>query len=369
MTKRPKHILISGGGTGGHIFPAVAIADGLKERLPEAEILFVGAKGRMEMKRVPEAGYPIEGLWISGIQRSLSTKNLAFPFKLISSLFRARHIVKRFKPDLAIGVGGYASGPLLWAATRAGVPSLIQEQNSYPGITNRLLANKVQSICVAFEGMEKWFPAGKTILTGNPLRPKAIDITGKHEEALAFFGLEGDKPVVLITGGSQGARSINNAILAGLEMLTGSGIQLIWQCGDNFYTIAKEAITKRNYPNLHLTPFISRMDLAYAAADLVVARAGAMTVAELAATAKPAILVPLPTAAEDHQTSNARKLEEAGAAMLQPDNTANKQLISAIITLANDAEKRKTMSLNVSRFARIDATQRIVDEALKLMKA
>ncbi len=369
MTKRPKHILISGGGTGGHIFPAVAIADGLKERLTDAEILFVGAKGRMEMKRVPEAGYPIEGLWISGIQRSLSTKNLAFPFKLISSLFRARQIVKRFKPDLAIGVGGYASGPLLWAATRAGVPSLIQEQNSYPGITNRVLANKVQCICVAFEGMEKWFPAGRTILTGNPLRPKAIDIAGKREEALAYFGLESDKPVVLITGGSQGARSINNAILAGLDMLTGLGIQLIWQCGEAFYTFAREAITKRNYSNLHLTPFISRMDLAYAAADLVVARAGAMTVAELAATAKPAILVPLPTAAEDHQTSNARKLEEAGAAILQPNNTAKEQLVSAIITLANDAERRKTMSLNVSRFARIDATQRIVDEALKLMKA
>lgn len=369
MTKRPKHILISGGGTGGHIFPAVAIADGLKERLPDAKILFVGAKGRMEMKRVPEAGYPIEGLWISGIKRSLSKKNLAFPFKLISSLLRARRIVKRFKPDLAIGVGGYASGPLLWAATRAGVPSLIQEQNSYPGITNRLLANKVQCICVAFEDMEKWFPAGKTILTGNPLRPKAIDIAGKRDEALSYFGLEGTKPVVLITGGSQGARSINNAILAGLDVLTGSGTQLIWQCGEAFYTIAKEAITKRNYANLHLTSFISRMDLAYAAADLVVARAGAMTVAELAATAKPAILVPLPTAAEDHQTSNARKLEEAGAAILQPDNSAKEQLISAIITLANDTERRKTMSLNVSRFARIDATQRIVDEALKLMKA
>lgn len=368
MTLRPKHILISGGGTGGHIFPALAIADGIKERMPDAHILFVGATGRMEMHRVPEAGYPIEGLWISGIHRSLNVKNLSFPLKLASSLFKAAGIVRRFRPDLAVGVGGYASGPLLWAATNAGVPSLIQEQNSYPGITNKLLAKKVQRICVAFEGMEKWFPAEKIVLTGNPLRSQAIDTEGKKAEALNFFGLVDSKPVVLITGGSQGARSINEAILSSLDTLFGAGLQLIWQCGEPFYPIAKKALSKENYPGFHLTSFIKRMDLAFAAAELVVARAGAMTVAELAATAKPAIFVPLPTAAEDHQTSNAMQLVKAGAAILLPDYSAKQNLATEIIELAGNAERLRSLSLNIRKFARIRATENIVDEALKLMK-
>lgn len=368
MTRKPKRILISGGGTGGHIFPALAIADGLKERLPDAQILFVGAKGRMEMQRVPEAGYSIEGLWISGIQRSLSLRNIVFPLKLTYSLYKAMRIVRRFEPDLAVGVGGYASGPLLWAATRAGVPSLIQEQNSYPGITNRLLAKKVQRICVAFEGMERWFPHEKTILTGNPIRPNAIDIQGKKNEAMRFFELEASKPVVLVTGGSQGAKSINRAILGGLDKIAAAGLQLVWQCGVPFYPTAVEAIEKLNYHGIRVMPFIHRMDMAYAAADIVVARAGAMTVAELAATAKPAILVPLPTAAEDHQTSNATKLSQANAAILQPDITTQQNLTDEMIRLASDETRLKALSVNISRFARIDATKRIVDEALKLMK-
>lgn len=367
MTLRPKHILISGGGTGGHIFPALAIADGIKERMPDAQILFVGAKGRMEMQRVPEAGYPIEGLWISGIQRSLNLNNLSFPLKLASSLYKAAGIVRSFRPDLAVGVGGYASGPLLWAATNAGVPSLIQEQNSYPGITNRLLAKKVQRICVAFEGMEKWFPPEKTILTGNPLRPQAIDTEGKTGEALHFFGLAESKPVVLITGGSQGARSINEAILSSLETLSAAGLQLIWQCGEAFYPIAKDAIEKENYTGFYITPFLKRMDLAYAAATLVVARAGAMTVAELAATAKPAIFVPLPTAAEDHQTSNAMQLVKAGSALMLPDHLAKQSLATEIIELSGNGEKRRLLSENIRKFARIHATENIVEEAIKLM--
>lgn len=368
MNKRPKHILISGGGTGGHIFPALAIADGLRERIPDALILFVGAKGRMEMHRVPEAGYPIEGLWISGIQRSLSLSNLAFPVKLASSLFNAKRIIRKFKPDLAVGVGGYASGPLLWAASQAGVPSLIQEQNSYPGITNRLLAKRVQRICVAFEGMERWFAPEKIVLTGNPLRPQAIDIEGKKSEALTFFGLDESKPVVLVTGGSQGARSINEAILAGLNELVQANLQLIWQCGESFYPIARQAIDNQSLSGVSLMPFIKRMDLAYAAADLVVARAGAMTLAELAATGRPAIFVPLPTAAEDHQTSNARKLVEAGAALMVANSAAGNQLVAEILQLTKNSEQRKTLSENIKRFARLDATRHIVDEAMKLLK-
>jgi UDP-N-acetylglucosamine--N-acetylmuramyl-(pentapeptide) pyrophosphoryl-undecaprenol N-acetylglucosamine transferase len=368
MTLGPRHILISGGGTGGHIFPALAIAEGLKQRLPDAQILFVGAKGRMEMQRVPEAGYPIEGLWISGIQRSLNLKNLIFPIKLASSLYKATRIIRRFKPDLAVGVGGYASGPLLWAATKAGVPSLIQEQNSYPGITNKLLAKKVQRICVAFEGMEKWFPPEKIIVTGNPLRTSAIDIAGKKAEALNHFGLTDAQPIVLITGGSQGARSINEAILNNLTALSRAGLQIIWQCGEAFYPIAKDAIEDGRFTGFSLMPFIKRMDLAYAAATLVVARAGAMTMAELAATGKPSIFVPLPTAAEDHQTSNAMQLVKASAAILQPDKTAKENLVNEIITLANDAEKCTSLSKNISKFARIHATDTIVEEALKLIK-
>ncbi|MBK9291358.1 MAG: undecaprenyldiphospho-muramoylpentapeptide beta-N-acetylglucosaminyltransferase [Bacteroidetes bacterium] len=367
MNKRPKHILISGGGTGGHIFPAIAIADGLKNRLPDARILFVGAQGRMEMQRVPEAGYPIEGLWISGIQRSLSASNLSFPIKLASSLLKARKIVRQFRPDLAVGVGGYASGPLLWAATSAGVPALIQEQNAFPGITNRLLASRVERICVAFEGMEKWFPAEKLILTGNPLRPAAIDIAGKRGEALRFFQLGEEQPVVLVTGGSQGARSINESILEGLDALRNAGIQLLWQCGEAFYPKAKALLENRNMNGISLQPFIRRMDLAYAAATLVVARAGAMTVAELAATGKAAIFVPLPTAAEDHQTRNAMQLAEAGAAIVQPDSTARANLVNEIIALAQNEDKQNLMAKNIRKFARTDATDRIVEEAIKLM--
>ena len=342
---RALKFIISGGGTGGHIFPAIAIANALRKIHPDSEILFIGAKDRMEMEKVPRAGYPIEGLWISGLQRNLTAKNLLFPVKLVSSLVKARKIIKRFKPDAVIGVGGYASAAVLRMAVSMNIPALIQEQNSFPGITNKWLAPKVNRICVAFEGMEKYFPENKIIITGNPVRDEVIDIKGKRKGAIQFFKLEEDKPTLVITGGSLGARSVNQNILAGIERIINAGIQVVWQTEKPFY---KEAIEgTKGMGNVKIHEFIYEMDKAYAVADLLVTRAGAITVSELELVKKPAILVPLPSAAEDHQTKNALALIKKDAAVLVPDKEAGKKLVETLIVLMNDDNRRKTIEKNL----------------------
>ena len=370
MSRPKKRIIISGGGTGGHIFPAVAIADGLKKRLGDPEILFIGAKGRMEMKKVPAAGYPIKGLWISGIQRRLTLKNLSFPFKLISSLMKARKIIKKFKPDVAIGTGGYASGPMLRVASRKGIPSLIQEQNSFPGITNRILSRTVDTICVAFEGMEKHFPASRIVITGNPVRKDITELKGKKEKGLDFFGLDKDLKTILIIGGSQGARSINLAFAKQLEELLEEDVQIIWQCGTMFYDSAKAikgSIAASKAGRVKVFDFISNMDFAYAVADMVISRAGAIAISELCIAGNPLILIPLPGAAEDHQTKNAMALQDKDAAILLRDDKLDTDLAGTLITLLKDEEKQKLMRSNIRSLAKPEATEKIVDEIIKLL--
>jgi UDP-N-acetylglucosamine--N-acetylmuramyl-(pentapeptide) pyrophosphoryl-undecaprenol N-acetylglucosamine transferase len=361
-------IIISGGGTGGHIFPAIAIAEAIKKAEPEAEFLFVGAKGRMEMERVPAAGYDIEGLWISGIQRSLTLKNLSFPFKLISSLLNARKIVKKFKPDLAVGVGGYASGPLLKVATSMKIPSLIQEQNSYPGITNKLLAKSVDKICVAYEGLERWFPKEKIVMTGNPVREAVVDLEGKRKAAAEFFNLNPDIPTLVVVGGSLGARTINQSIEAGLNQLEDKGYQLIWQTGKLYAEQAKTALQNLNSKRVVTLPFIDRMDYAYAMADVLVSRAGAMSVSEICLVAKPSILVPSPNVAEDHQTKNAKALADKNAAILISDAEAAKDLVAEAVKLLGSEQKRSELSTNARKMAFADASEKIALEALKLIR-
>ncbi len=360
--------VISGGGTGGHVFPAIAIADGIRARIPDADILFVGAKGRMEMERVPQAGYPIKGLYISGIQRKLSWKNLIFPFKVLYAFWQARQWLRKFKPDVVIGVGGYASGPTLQAAISLRIPTLIQEQNSYPGITNRMLARKTDCICVAYENMQSWFPKERTILTGNPLRLPAVDIYGKKQAALKFFRLSPEKPVVLVVGGSQGAWAINRAISQGLDKLAAQGLQLIWQTGTHYLREARKQIGAiGENSGIVAWGFIKRMDMAYAAADIIVSRAGAMAISEMAVVGKPVIFVPLPTAAEDHQAKNAKRLVARNAAMIVENRDANEILVPAIISLSQNPEKMQEMANQIKSFAMPDAGERIVNEILKLI--
>jgi UDP-N-acetylglucosamine--N-acetylmuramyl-(pentapeptide) pyrophosphoryl-undecaprenol N-acetylglucosamine transferase len=367
-THRPYRIIISGGGTGGHIYPAVAIANQIKAISPKSEILFVGAKGRMEMTRVPEAGYKIVGLWISGLQRRLTLDNLSFPLKVLSSIRASHKIIKDFKPDAVVGVGGYASGPLLYAATAKGIPSLIQEQNSYAGITNKLLAKRVGKVCVAYENMESFFPAEKLVLTGNPVRQDILDITEKRREALLHFGLTSEKKTILVIGGSLGARTINYSIAGGLAQLAESGYQLIWQTGKGFYTEAKELEANYTEKGIRVFDFIKRMDLAYAAADIVVSRAGALSISELCLAAKPCILVPSPNVAEDHQTKNAMALVQQHAAILVKDVEASQKLIPATLQLAQDEQEQKRLSDNIKKMARPNAAAEIVNELVKLIK-
>ncbi len=361
-------IIISGGGTGGHIFPAIAIANALKAINPSIDILFVGAEGKMEMEKVPAAGYRIIGLPIAGIKRELSLDNLSFPFKLIESLNKAGKLMKSFNPDVAVGVGGYASGPMLFTASRKGIPTLIQEQNSYPGITNKILSMKASKVCVAYENMNRFFGASKIIFTGNPVREDIKHIDGKKEESIKYFGLDPNKPTLLVVGGSQGARSINRAIKAGLKQIDDAGVQLIWQTGKLFFSEAKEAIQLLNTTSLHAFDFIGKMDLAYAASDIVVARAGASTVSELCIVKKPAILVPLPTAAEDHQTKNCIALVERKAALLVNDSDAATMLVNNALLLVNNADQRKSLTENIGVMARPDAAQEIAKEILRLVK-
>jgi UDP-N-acetylglucosamine--N-acetylmuramyl-(pentapeptide) pyrophosphoryl-undecaprenol N-acetylglucosamine transferase len=363
-----RRFIISGGGSGGHIFPAIAIANSLKETYPNCEILFIGAKDKMEMEKVPAAGFKIEGLWISGFQRSLSPKNLSFPFKVISSLNKAKKIIKKFKPELVIGVGGFASGPTLYQAAKLGIPTLIQEQNSYPGITNIILSKRVDKICVAYDNMEKYFPAEKIFFTGNPIRKEVVQIKGKREEALEFFGLSADKPVVLVVGGSLGARTINEAIEKHLKDFYSRGIQLIWQTGKNYFAQADNAVKAIDNSGIKATAFITKMDMAYAAADIVVSRAGAIAISELCVVRKPVILVPSPFVAEDHQTKNALALMTNHAAVLVKDVELQDKLMTEIIRLVDNEKERLTLIKNITQMGVEDATRAIVSVANSLLK-
>lgn len=362
MSRANPKIIISGGGTGGHIFPAIAIAKALMKRINNAEVLFVGAKGRMEMERVPLAGFKIKGLWISGLQRRLTVKNLLFPIKLILSLFKARQIIREFKPDIVIGVGGYASGPTLRMAMRQKVPTLIQEQNSYPGITNRLLAKKVNSICVAYNHMDQYFPKDKIIKTGNPVREELVDISEKREQARTFFNLD-SRQVILVVGGSQGAIAINKSIELLLPEIIKNDMQLIWQTGTLFFDQA----VKNAGDQIKVFKFIDRMDLAYAAADIVISRAGAIAISELCLVKKPVIFVPLPSAAEDHQTKNAQALVELEAALLIKEARIEDELESTLKNLSTNKDLQHKLSANIGKLAIANASEMIVDEIMKLL--
>lgn len=358
------NIIISGGGTGGHIYPAIAIANALRELQPDVEILFVGAEGRMEMEKVPRAGYRIVGLPIAGIDRSNPLANLSFPLKLTRSLIRARALVREFRPAAAVGVGGYASGPLLLAAGARGVPYLIQEQNSYAGITNKFLAKGARKICVAYPGMEAFFPKEKIRITGNPVRADLLDVAAKRPAALAHFGLSPEKKTLLVIGGSQGARTLNESLETGLDELLNAGYQVVWQTGTLFTERARVAAAGKT--GVYVSDFIYEMDLAYAVADVVASRAGALSVSELCLTGRPAIFVPLPTAAEDHQTKNAQALVQADAGLLVPDATARQELIPATLGLLRNPQLQQTLSHNLRELARPDAAREIAEEVLKL---
>jgi UDP-N-acetylglucosamine--N-acetylmuramyl-(pentapeptide) pyrophosphoryl-undecaprenol N-acetylglucosamine transferase len=356
-------VIISGGGTGGHIYPAVAVAQELQKRLPDVDILFVGAKDRMEMEKVPKAGFKIIGLWISGLQRSLHPRNLLWPVKVGLSVLRSLDIIREFKPDVAVGFGGYASGSLLYAATLKKLPTVIHEQNSYAGITNKILKDRVDSICVAYDRMDRFFPQNKIVKTGNPIRQDLMMVDGNREEALKFFGLETSKKTLLVIGGSLGARTINQSIEAGLEKLKDAGLQVIWQTGKNY-------VVKNNMrgPGVDIRPFIYEMNLAYAAADLVVSRAGALSIAELAQVKKPVILVPSPNVAEDHQTKNAMALVNREAAVLVRDSDAREMLTNEIIALAGNEVKQVQLKNNIGTFAMPDAASRIVEEVMRVVR-
>lgn len=368
MQQHSIKVIISGGGTGGHIFPAIAIAHALEAANNENEILFVGANGRMEMEKIPAAGYKIEGLNISGIQRKLTLSNLLLPFKVIASVMKAKKIIKHFKPDAAVGVGGYASAPLLYAATAMKIPSLIQEQNSYAGITNKILSKRVQKICVAYQGLEKYFPKEKIVITGNPVRQDILQIEGKRLEALNFFGLSKGKKTILVSGGSLGARTINESIAGGLELLKKKDIQVIWQTGKFFYSNAKSITAGLEKNGIRAFDFIQRMDLAYAAADIVVSRAGASSVSELALVAKPAILVPSPNVAEDHQSKNAMALVNKNAAILVTDASAKERLVSVAIDLIGDENQQKLLKENISKMALRNSAEKIVQEIYSMLE-
>ena len=365
--KKNIRIIISGGGTGGHIFPAVSIANAIKEQHPEAEILFVGAEGRMEMQRVPAAGYQIIGLPVAGFDRKHLLKNISVLIKLMKSQIKARRIIKEFKPDAAVGVGGYASGPTLKVAGSMGIPTLIQEQNSYAGVTNKLLAKKACKICVAYEGMERFFDKEKIILTGNPVRQNLLNQQMSREEAIRSFNLDPTKKTVLIVGGSLGARTINNCVLNGLDQIRQSGVQFIWQTGKFYINEAKEKVGQaENYPMLHTTDFITAMAAAYSAADLVISRAGAGSISEFCLLGKPVILVPSPNVAEDHQTKNALALVAKDAALYIKDAEASEKLLKTAIETVQQPETLKKLSTNIAKLAFKDSANTIAEEVWKL---
>ncbi|MFN3839349.1 MAG: undecaprenyldiphospho-muramoylpentapeptide beta-N-acetylglucosaminyltransferase [Cyclobacteriaceae bacterium] len=366
-TVKPYRLIISGGGTGGHIFPALAIANAFKERHPDAKILFVGAKGRMEMTRVPEAGYEIVGLWISGIQRKLSLSNLLLPLKLITSYFKASSILKKFKPHVVIGTGGFASGPIMLAATAMRIPSLIQEQNSFAGRANKQVAAKVSRICVAYEGMEKYFPKEKIVLTGNPVRKDLLAVADKRSKALSHFGFDSSVKTLLVIGGSLGSRTINECIYAGIEKLMDARTQLIWQTGKAYFHQYYELLKPVDKRKIRLFDFVKEMDLAYAAADVVISRSGALAVSELCVAGKPCILVPSPNVAEDHQTKNAMALVRKEAAVMIADEKASSLLVDEALKLLFDEKQAGQLANNIHKLAMPNATEHIVDELEKLM--
>ncbi|MHC0442022.1 undecaprenyldiphospho-muramoylpentapeptide beta-N-acetylglucosaminyltransferase [Flavobacterium sp. 3-210] len=356
--------ILSGGGTGGHIYPAIAIANELKLQFPDAEFLFVGAKDKMEMQKVPQAGYEIKGLWIAGLQRKLTLQNMMFPLKLASSLLESRRIIKKFKPNVVIGTGGFASGPLLQAAGGAGIPTVIQEQNSFPGITNKLLSKKANAICVAYKNLERFFPADKIVLTGNPVRQDLIDIESKRDEAITFYGLDPNKKTLLVLGGSLGARRINQLIEKELQNFLSQDVQLIWQCGKLYF----EDYKKYNQQNVRVVDFIERMDFVYAAADVIISRAGASSVSELCIVGKPVIFIPSPNVAEDHQTKNAQAIVDAKGAILLKESELDNEFSIVFEALLKDEGKQKQLSSNIKKLAMPKATQDIVAEIVKLIK-
>lgn len=362
---RTYKFIISGGGTGGHIYPALAIANELKERYKNCEILFVGAKDRMEMEKVPAAGYRIEGLWISGIQRKITVSNLSFPLKVASSLVKARQIVTNFKPDVAIGTGGFASGPVLYAAASKGVPCLIQEQNSFPGITNKILAKQVDSICVAYKGLEKYFPSDKIKLTGNPIRKELLHLENKTVMAKDHFQLKHGKHALLVLGGSLGARNINKLIEDNLDFFESEDIQVIWQCGKLYF---QEYRRYNNQENVQVHQFLNNMDMAYAAADIIISRAGASSVSELCVVGKPVIFIPSPNVAEDHQTKNAMAVVDEDAAIIIRENELSEKFQEIFSSLNKNKERRDELGLNIKKLALANATNEIVDEIEKLIQ-
>jgi len=390
MEKNNIKVIISGGGSGGHIFPAIAIANALQSivnsQQKTLDILFVGVKGRIEMEKVPAAGYKIEGLWISGFQRRLTFRNLLFPVKLLCSMSKARSIINKFNPDLVIGVGGYASGPMLKAATKKGIPTLIQEQNSYPGITNKILSKKVDKICVAYDNLEKFFPKDKIIMTGNPIRRDIAEVgnrkleagnsasslqppASKREKGLKHFGLSGEKKTILAIGGSQGAKTINESIDKSITMLYENGLQLIWQTGKNYYMTAKESVKDFEEKGIKAYEFINEMEYAYSVADIIVSRAGAIAISELCVVGKPVILIPSPNVAEDHQTKNAMAVVNKNGALIVKDADAKEKLGKSIIDLFNNKELQEELANSISKLAITDSAERIAEEALKLVKS
>lgn len=356
--------ILSGGGTGGHIYPAIAIANELKLRFPDAEFLFVGAQDKMEMQKVPQAGYAIKGLWIAGLQRKITFQNMLFPVKLFDSLWKSRKIIKQFKPDAVIGTGGFASGPLLQMANTLGVPTLIQEQNSFPGITNKLLSKKANAICVAYENLERFFPKEKMILTGNPVRQDLIAIEDKRAEAVAYFNLDTSKKTLLVLGGSLGARRINQLIEKELKNFQDQNVQIIWQCGKLYF----EDYKKYNSANVQVVAFIEKMDFVYAAADIIISRAGASSVSELCIVGKPVIFIPSPNVAEDHQTKNAKAVVDKKGALLIKESELESEFSLVFEALLKDPEKQKQLSENIKQLALPEATKQIVDEIEKLIR-
>ena len=364
-----KRVIVSGGGTGGHIYPAVAVAEALRRRFgEEVEILFVGAEGKMEMEKVPALGYRIVGLPVAGLQRRFDLKNLAVPFKVLKSIRKARRTIRDFGADVVVGFGGYASGPVLWAAQRMGIPTVIQEQNSYAGVTNKLLAKKACKICVAYEGMEKFFPADRIVVTGNPVRQDLEEALDKREEALRFFGLSPDKKTILVVGGSLGARTINRSIQGDLDKLFASDVdvQVIWQTGRYYHEEALKHLKAYRGMPVWCSDFITRMDYAYAAADLIISRAGASSISELCLLKKPVILVPSPNVAEDHQTKNALALVDKQAAIYVKDSEAEAKLMDVALKTVADDQKLKELSDNIAKLALPDSARIIAQEVIKL---
>lgn len=362
---RKLKFIVSGGGTGGHIYPAIAIANELKSRFPDAEFLFVGAKDKMEMQKVPQAGYKIEGLWIAGLQRKLTVQNMMFPFKLISSLWKSRQIINKFKPDVVIGTGGFASGPLLQVANSRNIPTLVQEQNSYPGITNKLLSKKANKICVAYDNLERFFPKEKIVVTGNPVREDLLNIENKKEEAIAHFNLDRNKKTLLVLGGSLGARRINQLIEKEIYNIVSKDIQVIWQCGKFYINEYKHFSDGKN---VQVLDFIDRMDLVYAAADFVISRAGASSVSELCLVGKPTIFIPSPNVAEDHQTKNAKAIVDKNGAILLKENELDENFETVFSELVTNQNLQLELSQNIKSLAKPNATKDIVEEIIKLIK-